>query len=252
MVEVIGCKAFADGTLGSRTARMKSPYADAPGRSGLLLEHAAAGTLERWARDVAAAGLQPAIHAIGDEAVRTAALALAGVDRRLRPRIEHVQQIDPDDLPRLDGITASMQPLHRAGDGRIALARLGPDRMAGFFAFRSLLDRAGGLAFGSDWPVVTCDPWPAIAAAVTARVEDGRHLVPGERLTPAEALAAYTEGSSRMLGLDRAGRIAPGLDADLVIVDRDPLRCDWSFGLPRVRWTIAGGRIVHDAETVSS
>ena len=128
---VIGCKAFVDGTLGSRTARMLADYCDDPGNRGLLVELAKDGVLNDWAREVAAHDLSPSIHAIGDEAVRLALDAAEKVPDHVRPRIEHAQHIAPDDLPRFAGRIASMQPLHRADDGRYAERRVGRDRLAG-------------------------------------------------------------------------------------------------------------------------
>jgi len=242
---VIGYKAFLDGTLGSRTARLLRDYADDPGNRGMFVELAADGHVRQWAHAVAAAGLSPSMHAIGDEAVRFALDAIEGIDPAVRPRIEHAQQIDAADFSRFAGVIASMQPLHRADDGRFALARLGKARLAGSFTFRSLLDAGAILAFGSDWPVVTCDPIAGIRAAITGCTLDGHIFQPHENLTLAEALLAYTTGAAHALQMDDAGRLTIGAPGDAVIYDRDIFAADWVNDPPRVKQTIAGGQVVY-------
>jgi predicted amidohydrolase YtcJ len=243
---VIGYKAFVDGTLGSHTARMLAEYADDPGNRGMLVELAAAGDLPAWAAGVVACGLSPSMHAIGDEAVRVALDVVELIDAGVRPRIEHAQQIDDGDLPRFAGVIASMQPLHKADDGRYLERRLGQDRLAGSYAFRRLLEAGAHLAFGSDWPVVSCDPLAGIRAAVTGLTADGQAFLPEQNLTVEEALRAYTSGAAYALRLDDAGVLRPGALGDLVMFDRDPFSADWADAPPRVILTIAGGRIVHD------
>ena len=244
---VVGYKTFLDGTFGSRSARMLADYADDPGNRGLWLELAAAGDFEPWARAVRRAGLSPSVHAIGDAAVR---LALDVIERDEAPgpplRIEHAQHVDPSDRTRFDGVIASMQPLHKAVDGRAALGRLGPGRVGGSFAFRSLADAGARLAFGSDWPVVSCDPIAGIRAAVTGRTVDGAEFLPEESLSVTEALTAYTAGAAEALALD-AGVLAPGRLGDLVLLDGDPFACDWVDVVPRVVMTVVGGETVFDA-----
>ncbi|MHC4991761.1 MAG: amidohydrolase [Planctomycetota bacterium] len=244
MLAVIGYKAFTDGTLGSRTARMLEPYDDDPGNRGLLVELAADGHLDDWARRVAAAGLSPSVHAIGDEAARLALDALEGIAPARRPRIEHAQQIDPGDISRFAGIIASMQPLHKADDGRFVRARVGDRRLGGTFAFRTLLDAGARLAFGSDWPVVSCDPLAGMATAVTGRTLDGKACLTEQNLESEEALRAYTSGSAYALGLDDAGVLRRGALGDLVVLEGDPL----AGGSPRVLVTVVGGNVVYDAE----
>ena len=243
---VIGYKTFIDGTLGSRTARMLEDYADDPGQRGVLLELAAAGHLEAWARAVVEAGFQPAMHAIGDEAARLALEVIERLDPAARVRIEHTQQIHESDVPRFRGVIASMQPLHKADDCRYVRRRLGPDRLGGTFAFRGLLDAGAVLAFGSDWPVVSCDPLEGVRAAVTGLTADGDVFGADQNLTVAEALRAYTSDAAFALRLDDAGVLRPGKLGDVAIVDRDPFEVAWASVLPKVVTTIAGGRVVYD------
>ena len=243
---VIGYKAFADGTLGSRTARMLDEYADDSGNRGVLVELAADGRLESWARAVAEAGFSPAVHAIGDEAVRIALDALRHLGQKVRPRVEHAQHVHHDDLARFRGIVASMQPLHKADDGRYVERCLGPQRVGGAFAFRDLRSAGARLAFGSDWPVVSCDPLEGIRAAVTGLTSQGRVFAPEQNLTVEEALAAYTTGAAYALGLDDAGSLRTGALGDLVIFDRDPFSAAWADDPPKILTTVVGGRVAYD------
>lgn len=254
---VIGYKAFIDGTLGSRTARMLADYADAPGDRGMLVEIAHDGHLIEWAKAVAQAGLSPSMHAIGDEAARLALEAVEAVNQDAagrkgvdpRPRIEHAQQIDPADFHRFRGVIASMQPLHKADDCRYVRRRLGEARLAGTFAFRSLLDAGAKLAFGSDWPVVSPDPLLGIRAAVTGLTLDGEPFGIEQNLTVEEAIRAYTVDAARCLQLDRigVGILEPGRIGDLVMFDRDSFAANWAEKPPETVLTAVGGRIVYDA-----
>ena len=243
---IIGYKAFIDGTLGSRTARMLRDYADDPGNRGMLVELARDGRLHDWARAVAANGFSPSMHAIGDEAARLALDVIDGIDSERRPRIEHAQQLDLADIPRFRGRIASMQPLHKADDCRYVQKRLGSERLAGTFAFRTLADAGAILAFGSDWPVVSPDPLLGIRTAVTGLLVDGTRFGEQENLTVEEALRAYTGGAAYALGMDDAGILRPGALGDLVMFDRDPFEADWEQQPPRVAMTIVGGTVVYD------
>ncbi len=260
-LRLFAAKAFVDGTLGSRTARMLAPYADAPGERGLLVERALDGTLEAWAREAVGGGFGIAVHAIGDEAVRRAldaadaaeAEAQAGAGAEAgRPgmtlRIEHAQHVDPADLPRFRGRFASMQPGHRIADRPVMDARLGRERAAAAFPFAAIAAAGGTLAFGSDWPVIDCDPMDAIASAVAGLTRDGPRPDGGE-IDVGAALAAHVEHA--WAAIDEPGRgrapLAAGAPADLVLLDRDPAAVDWSRERPRVLATIAGGRLVHEA-----
>lgn len=253
-------KAFADGSLGSGTAWFFEDYTDEPGNRGLATdEMQPPGALLERALAVDAAGLQLAIHAIGDRANAEILDLFEAVIRRngtrdRRARIEHAQHLRPADLARFGrlGVIASMQPYHCADDGRWAERRLGADRCRSAYAFRSLTDRGAILAFGSDWTVAPLDPMTGIAAAVTRRTLDGRHpdgWFPEQRLTVEETVRAYTVGSAFAEFQEHAkGTVTVGKLADLVLLDRD------LFTIPapeiesaRVLATLMDGRVVHDA-----
>ena len=227
-----GVKFYADGALGSRGACLKAPYADKPNESGacFLDDTKLRNLMVRASMD----GMQIAVHAIGDKAnaeVLSAIEELSATypgDRRWR--IEHAQIVDPADLPRFGkhSIVASMQPVHQTSDRTMAEARLGPNRLAGAYAWASMLRNGAALAFGSDTPVERPDPWAGMAAAVTREDEKGEPFggwQPQELVTREQALAGYTIGAARaMFAEGKLGRIAPGLDADFILVDVDPLQ----------------------------
>lgn len=249
----IGYKTFIDGTLGSRTARLFHDYADDPGNRGMFVELALDGHLFEWSDLVRRHGFSPSMHAIGDEAV---SLALDVVEKqslyyregsRTFGRIEHAQQIEPAQSERFNGVVASMQPLHLADDGRYAERRVGRARLAGSFAFRSLLNAGAHLAFGSDWPVVSIDPLAGIRAAMTGLTSDGDQFLRDEVLTFDQALHAYTIGAARALDMPDAGMIRVGQRGDVVLLDRDPYNADWTNDPPRIAMTVVNGDVVYDA-----
>lgn len=250
---VIGYKAFIDGTLGSRTARMLDDYSDDPGNRGMLVELAASGHLNEWAEAVARQGLSPAMHAIGDEAVRMALCAASAAQRANKsagragqPRIEHVQHLDRSDLPLWNRRIASMQPLHKADDGRYIVQRLGAERAQRAFAFRDLHDAGATLAFGSDWPVVSCDPVLGMRAAITGLTLDEQPFATEQNLTIEQALTAYTAGAASALNMHYAGMLGVGRLADCVMFDIDPFTADWVRQPPHVVMTIVRGEVVFD------
>jgi predicted amidohydrolase YtcJ len=226
-----GIKLYDDGALGSRGAWLKADYADAPGQKGLgfLSDDQLLNMMTRGSMD----GFQIAVHAIGDRANQQVLDAIEVLsdtykdDRRWR--IEHAQIVDPKDLPRFGkyGIIASMQPVHQTSDRTMAEARLGPDRLVGAYAWRSMLKNGAKLAFGSDYPVESPDPWAGWAVAFTRQDADmqpfGGWRVE-EAVTREQGWAGFTTGAAFAgFAEDRIGHLAPGMRADFVIVDRDPL-----------------------------
>jgi hypothetical protein len=233
-LRAVGIKLFADGALGSRGAWLKQPYADKPDSRGLQF-HSDAEMLQ-LADAAAAAGFQVATHAIGDAAnaqIITVYEQLSkkyGRDRRWR--IEHFQIADPVDIPRLApaGIIASMQPTHQTSDRLMAEKRLGPDRLAGAYAWQSVLKSGARLAFGTDFPVESPNPFPGLSAAISRQDMNGQPSggwIPSERLTFEQALNAYTRGAAYAgFAEDKIGALEPGKWADFIIVDRDPTKVD--------------------------
>jgi predicted amidohydrolase YtcJ len=204
-----------------------------------------------------AAGLQLAVHAIGDKANAAILDMFAEVARRNGPRdrrlrIEHAQHFRMSDIPRMhaQGVIASMQPYHAIDDGRWAEKRIGAQRAKGTYAFRSLLDAGAVLAFGSDWYVAPMEPLMGIYGAVTRRTLDGAHpdgWVPEQKIGVADAVRAYTSGSAYAEGQEAAkGTLEPGKLADLVVLSQDIFAIDpATIDKVRVDTTILGGRVVY-------
>jgi predicted amidohydrolase YtcJ len=255
-----GVKLYLDGALGSRGAWLKKPYADAPGQSGLsfLASAEIRNLMVRAAMD----GFQTAVHAIGDAANADAIGAVEDLaetytgDRRWR--IEHVQIVDPADLPRLakNGIIASMQPVHQTSDRQMAEVRLGPERLAGAYAWNSILKAGGKLAFGSDTPVEAPNPFAGIAAAMTREDAQGQPFggwIPTERVTREQALAGFTIGAAYAAFAEgKVGSLTPGHRADFILVDTDPLLASPAqIRAARVKETWLGGRPVYKQDDIA-
>jgi hypothetical protein len=251
-------KGYADGSLGSTTAYFFEPYTDAPGTRGLLSDEmqSLAGIRERLVK-ADAASLQLCVHAIGDRGIAMTLDLFEDVlkangprDRRLR--IEHAQHVAPADFARFArlGVIASVQPYHAIDDGRWADARIGPERSKTTYAFRSFLDHGVRLALGTDWFVAPLNPMETLYAAVTRATLDGKRpdgWVPEQKITLAEAIAAYTTGSAYAEFQEKdKGSLTPGKLADLVILSQDV------FAVPPaaikdvvVERTIVGGKVVY-------
>lgn len=228
-----GLKALADGSLGSRTALFWQPYNDSPGDRGIrVMAH---DDLRQWIGEVDREGFQVTTHAIGDHAnddvldiYQQVAKENGPRDRRFR--IEHAQHLRPSTIPRFaaQGVIASVQPYHAVDDGRWAVKRIGPERLRGTYAFRSLIDSGATVCFGSDWPVAPIDPLTGIHAALTRETIDGANpggWLPEEKLTIQQALTGYTVTPAYAGFMDdRSGRIAPGMLADITVFDTDLTR----------------------------
>jgi len=246
-------KLFLDGALGSQTAYMLEPYSGSVSRGIQVLTREELRELVGVAIE---AGLAPAVHAIGDAANRLALdvfeeTAPAWRRAGLRPRIEHVQLVDAADAGRLGrlGVVASMQPSHATSDWPVA-ERHWAGRTGLAYAWRTLLDTGAVLAFGSDCPVEPIDPLPGLYAAVTRQTAAGQPAGgwhPEQRLTPTEALRAYTLGSACASGEESIkGSLAVGKLADFVVLSTDPLAgTPEAFLQAKVEATAVGGRVVY-------
>jgi len=216
-------KGFMDGSLGSRTASLKAPYADDPGNTGL--PQYTQPQLNKMAVERAQAGFQLGFHAIGDKAAAMAldAYAQPGVSKDARNRIEHAQVVDPADIQRFVklSVIASMQPSHLLTDMNWAEDRLGPKRAAYSYAWKAFLDAGVPLAFGTDYPVEPITPFRGLYAAVTRMNEKGtKSYFPENKITRGQALNAYTQGSAYAEFAEKhKGKLEPGFDADFIMVD---------------------------------
>lgn len=231
-VRMVGVKFYADGALGSRGAALKSPYSDDHDNQGLLVTPPA-GLLDSL-RKARRCGAQVATHAIGDRGNRVVldnyrSVLAEAADSDHRWRIEHAQVVSVEDIPMFAklGAIASMQPTHATSDMPWAEARLGRDRLPGAYAWRRFLDAGVRLALGSDFPVEAADPRLGLHAAVTRQDLDGQPpggWLPDQRLTPAEALRGFTADAAWAGFMENeVGRLSPGLRADFVVLDADPL-----------------------------
>ncbi|GAC1626343.1 MAG: amidohydrolase [Candidatus Acidiferrum sp.] len=254
-------KMMVDGVVESHTAAMLEPYSDDPSVKGKLFwepEKYKAAVVELDKR-----GFQLFTHAIGDYAVRTALdayenaeIANHTLDRR--PRIEHIETIAPADVPRFGklGVIASMQPLHSYPDADtldVWAKNAGQDRASRAWAWKSISNAGGRLAFGSDWPVVTLNPWQGLQTAVTRQTEEGKPeagFLPEQRLTVAQAVDAYTMGAAFAGRLEKTeGSVEVGKVADLILVSENIFEIDpHNISRTKVLMTIVGGRVAYRAD----
>ena len=249
-----GLKGFMDGSLGSHTAAMLEPFADAPDDRGFLINEL--DDMREWITGADAAGLQVMVHAIGDSAIRDLLdifldVVEANGEKDRRFRMEHAQHIHPDDIERfaIQNIIAAMQPYHAVDDGRWAEKVIGAERAKTTYAFRSLLDAGAKVAFGSDWTVAPASPVEGIHAAVTRRTIDGanpRGWVPGQKVSVEQALHAYTTvGAFASFDEDNRGMLKPGMLADFVLIDRDLTAVEPdTLRDARILRTVVGGKVV--------
>ncbi len=258
-------KGFMDGSLGSHSAALLQPYADDPTNSGLPRYDEA--KLTQMTKDRVDAGFQIGFHAIGDKGVQMALDAFAeaekdahenkiksangGEDYRLR--IEHAQVTNPAQVAQFKKlkIIASMQPSHLLTDMNWAMARLGPERAAHSYAWSEFLNSGVTLAFGTDYPVEPVNPFRGLYSAVTRKSEDGKKdYFPGEKLTMDQAIAAYTTGAAFAEFAEKdKGKLAPGMLADFVVLDRDLTATIPAKILgTKVLRTVVGGKTVYQAK----
>lgn len=254
-------KGFADGSLGSTTALFEQPYNDAPETSGLPNEMMLPeGNMLKMVLGADKAGLQIAVHAIGDKANRIMLDVYAEVARQngARPdrrwRIEHAQHLRPEDFARFAqlGVIASVQPYHAIDDGRWAEKRIGHERAKTTYAFRTFLDHGVRLAFGSDWTVAPLNPLLGLYAAVTRATLDGKNpggWFPEQKVTLEEAIQAYTMGSAFAEFREKEkGSLTPGKLGDVIVLDTDLFSvAPEKIKDAAVRYTIVGGKVVYEA-----
>lgn len=246
-------KLYADGALGSRGAALWQPYSDESGNSGLLLTTVT--DVERVARQAAEKGFQVCTHAIGDKANRVVLdayrKALGGRNDK-RFRVEHAQIVALPDFPlfRDYSIIASIQATHATSDMRWAEKRLGPDRIAGAYAWRRFLDLGVPVANGSDFPVEEPNPVAGFYASITRQDRTGQPphgWTPSQRMTREEALRSWSlTGAYAAFEESAKGSIQPGKLADLIVLDTDIMTAPaMSVANAKVTMTILGGRQVH-------
>jgi predicted amidohydrolase YtcJ len=233
-LRMVGIKFYADGALGSRGAWLKQPYADMPNTRGLQFHSDA--ELRSLYDTAASHGFQIATHAIGDAANAQVIGAYEwlngkyGLNRRWR--IEHAQIVDCADLPRIGRghMIASMQPTHQTSDRLMAEKRVGLQRLKCAYAWQSMLRTGAKLAFGTDFPVESPNPFPGLSAAISRQDINGQPpggWFPSERVSLPQALSAYTRGAAYAgFAEQKIGALDPGKWADFVIVDRDPTKVD--------------------------
>lgn len=245
-------KGFLDGSLGSRTAAMLAPYSDDPSTTGILRMDPRATAAMAIERD--RAGFQIAFHAIGDHANQVALDVFAAVEaangpRDRRDRIEHAQVVAPADFPRFARlhIIASMQPSHETTDMRWAESRIGPERVKGAYAWKTMQSEGVRLAFGTDYPIEPINPMRGIYACVKRELPGGGPpggWEPQEKLPIEDCLRHYTSDSAYVQFEEaRKGILAPGQLADLVALSQDLTRvAPRDIMRTQVEWTMTGGR----------
>jgi predicted amidohydrolase YtcJ len=258
-------KTMLDGVVEAHTAAMLAPYSDDPSQTGKLFWDPAKYT--QAIAELDRRGLQIFTHAIGDKAVRLALDAYQNAAETnhtndARPRIEHIETISAQDIPRFgkQGVIASFQPLHAYPDDdtlNIWARNVGPERAQRAWVWHSIETTGGRLAFGSDWPVVTLNPWPGVQNALTRQTTDGNPpggFVPSERISLEDTIKAYTLAAAFAGRREKTeGSLEPGKLADLIVLSQDLFKIKPSdIAKIEVLLTIVGGKAVYYSPTWAS
>jgi predicted amidohydrolase YtcJ len=261
-IDVNSVKFFLDGVVETDTAAFLAPYSTDPSTKGSLFWDPE--KFKAAVEELDKKGIQIYTHAIGDYAVRTALDAYEFAEKKnhskdRRNRVEHIETIAADDIPRFGklGVVASMQPLHSYPDEdtlNVWAAAIGPDRASRAWVWKSIAQQGGRYAFGSDWPVVSINPWEGIQTAVTRQTSDGKPpggFVPSQRLSVMQALEGYTIEAAHAGHREKTeGSVEKGKDADVIMVDRNIREISpHTIDQTKVLLTIVGGKIVYEADT---
>jgi predicted amidohydrolase YtcJ len=253
-------KFFLDGVIESHTAAMLAPYSDDPTQTGQLFWDPA--KYKEAVQQLDRHGFQIFTHAIGDKAVRLALdayreAAETNRTRDARPRVEHIETITEQDIPRFgkSGVIASFQPLHAYPEDdtlKVWARNVGPERTQRAWAWHSIESTGGQLAFGSDWPVVTLNPWPGVQNALTRQTTEGNPpggFVPRERISLEDTIKAYTLGAAFAGRQEKTeGSLEPGKVADLIVLSQDLFKIEPSeIVKTEVLLTMVGGKVVYQS-----
>jgi predicted amidohydrolase YtcJ len=254
-------KMMLDGVVEAHTAAMLMPYSDDPSQIGKMFWEP--GKYKTAVLELDERGLQVFTHAIGDKAVRTALdtyeeAARVNGHHDARPRVEHIETVTAADIPRFGklGVIASVQPLHLYPDEDtldIWARNVGPERAQRAWSFHSIETNGGRLAFGSDWPVVTMNPWKGLQTGITRKTEEGKPeggFVASEAVSLEDGIKAYTLGAAFAGRREKEeGSLEPGKLADLIIVDQDLFKIPASdIGKTQVLLTMVGGKAVYESD----
>ncbi len=258
-------KFYMDGVIESHTAAMLAPYSDDPKQIGALFWDPA--KYKQAVQKLDGLGFQIFTHAIGDKGVRTALDAYQNAaevnhTHDMRPRVEHIETVSAEDIPRFGklGVIASFQPLHAYPNDdtlKVWARNIGPERAQRAWVWHSIENTGGHLAFGSDWPVVTLNPWEGVENALTRQTVEGDPpggFVPHERISLESAIKGYTLGAAFAGRREKTeGSIEPGKVADLIVLSQDLFKIEPNqIAKTEVLLTMVGGKVVYQSPTWES